>query len=132
MCCERVLCCLMQYHHFSEDIQTRQYRCLEVLIGAGYGAPADVWSTACMVQSRYYLSVGLWSRSRTFQQKLSTSRSREADVLVSAICVSCPRPIFGQIVQTALIKRVNFGRHGPRECFTFTAASVGAFCIHSR
>ena len=38
-----------QYHHFTEDIQTRQYRCLEVLIGASYGPPADVWSTACMV-----------------------------------------------------------------------------------
>ncbi|XP_071483277.1 SRSF protein kinase 3-like [Diadema antillarum] len=36
------------YHHFTEDIQTRQYRALEVLIGAGYGTPADIWSTACM------------------------------------------------------------------------------------
>lgn len=36
------------YHHFTEDIQTRQYRCLEVLVGAGYGPPADIWSTACM------------------------------------------------------------------------------------
>ncbi|XP_013384129.1 SRSF protein kinase 3 isoform X2 [Lingula anatina] len=36
------------HHHFTEDIQTRQYRCLEVLIGAGYGPPADIWSTACM------------------------------------------------------------------------------------
>ncbi|XP_075751617.1 SRSF protein kinase 3 isoform X2 [Rhipicephalus microplus] len=35
-------------HHFTEDIQTRQYRCLEVLLGAGYGTPADIWSTACM------------------------------------------------------------------------------------
>ncbi|XP_066480317.1 SRSF protein kinase 1 [Tiliqua scincoides] len=34
--------------HFSEDIQTRQYRSLEVLIGAGYSTPADIWSTACM------------------------------------------------------------------------------------
>ncbi|CAM9104333.1 unnamed protein product [Bubo scandiacus] len=26
----------------------RQYRALEVLLGAGYGPPADIWSTACM------------------------------------------------------------------------------------
>lgn len=36
------------YHHFTEDIQTRQYRALEVLLGAGYSTPADIWSTACM------------------------------------------------------------------------------------
>ncbi|XP_065640952.1 SRSF protein kinase 3 isoform X2 [Hydra vulgaris] len=35
-------------HHFTEEIQTRQYRSLEVLLGAGYGPPADIWSTACM------------------------------------------------------------------------------------
>lgn len=34
--------------HFTEDIQTRQYRSLEVIIGAGYDASADIWSTACM------------------------------------------------------------------------------------
>ncbi|XP_032895789.1 SRSF protein kinase 2 isoform X1 [Amblyraja radiata] len=36
------------HKHFTEDIQTRQYRSIEVLIGAGYSTPADVWSTACM------------------------------------------------------------------------------------
>ncbi|KAG8595128.1 hypothetical protein GDO81_001426 [Engystomops pustulosus] len=36
------------HKHFTDDIQTRQYRALEVLIGAGYGTPADIWSTACM------------------------------------------------------------------------------------
>ncbi|XP_078098395.1 SRSF protein kinase 1-like [Mustelus asterias] len=36
------------HKHFTEDIQTRQYRSLEVLIGAGYSTPADIWSTACM------------------------------------------------------------------------------------
>uniref|UniRef100_A0A3Q3AN18 non-specific serine/threonine protein kinase n=1 Tax=Kryptolebias marmoratus TaxID=37003 RepID=A0A3Q3AN18_KRYMA len=36
------------HKHFTEDIQTRQYRSIEVLIGAGYGTPADIWSTACM------------------------------------------------------------------------------------
>ena len=39
---------IFQHHHFTEDIQTRQYRSLEVLLGAGYGPPADIWSTACM------------------------------------------------------------------------------------
>jgi serine/threonine-protein kinase SRPK1 len=34
--------------HFTEDIQTRQYRSLEVIIGAGYNTSADIWSTACM------------------------------------------------------------------------------------
>ncbi|XP_046416889.1 SRSF protein kinase 3 isoform X2 [Neodiprion pinetum] len=33
---------------FTEDIQTRQYRSLEVLLGAGYDTSADIWSTACM------------------------------------------------------------------------------------
>ncbi|XP_034290048.1 SRSF protein kinase 3 isoform X1 [Pantherophis guttatus] len=36
------------HKHFTEDIQTRQYRALEVLIGAVYSTPADIWSTACM------------------------------------------------------------------------------------
>uniref|UniRef100_A0A6Q2XQS7 non-specific serine/threonine protein kinase n=1 Tax=Esox lucius TaxID=8010 RepID=A0A6Q2XQS7_ESOLU len=36
------------HKHFTEDIQTRQYRSLEVLIGAEYGTPADIWSIACM------------------------------------------------------------------------------------
>ena len=36
------------YRKFTEDIQTRQYRSLEVLLGAGYNTSADIWSTACM------------------------------------------------------------------------------------
>jgi len=34
--------------HFTDDIQTRQYRSPEVLVGYKWGASADVWSVACM------------------------------------------------------------------------------------
>ncbi|XP_067908376.1 SRSF protein kinase 3-like [Heterodontus francisci] len=36
------------FKHVSEEIQTRQYRALEIILGAGYGSPADIWSTACL------------------------------------------------------------------------------------
>lgn len=36
-------------HHFTNDIQTRQYRAPEVLLGCPWGASVDVWSMACMV-----------------------------------------------------------------------------------
>jgi len=35
--------------HFSDDIQTRQYRSPETIINAGYDTSADVWSLACML-----------------------------------------------------------------------------------
>lgn len=38
-----------QEKHFSEDIQTRQYRSPEVLIGYGYDVSADIWSAACVI-----------------------------------------------------------------------------------
>ncbi|KAJ1478931.1 kinase-like domain-containing protein, partial [Baffinella frigidus] len=33
--------------HFTEDIQTVEYRSPEVVLGAGYGPSADLWSLAC-------------------------------------------------------------------------------------
>jgi hypothetical protein len=54
-----VLFCLLMFggraqatwvdHHFTDDIQTRQYRCPEVLLGARWGPSADIWSVACVV-----------------------------------------------------------------------------------
>ncbi len=38
-------------HHFTNDIQTRQYRSPEVILGSKWGASTDVWSMAAMVQS---------------------------------------------------------------------------------
>ena len=36
------------YKHFTEDIQTRQYRAPEVLIGQTYNETTDLWSCAAM------------------------------------------------------------------------------------
>ena len=36
-------------HHFTNDIQTRQYRSPEVILGSKWGASTDVWSMASMV-----------------------------------------------------------------------------------
>lgn len=35
--------------HFTEDIQTRQYRAPEVILGAGYDTSADIWSVATLL-----------------------------------------------------------------------------------
>jgi hypothetical protein len=37
------------YKHFTDDIQTRQYRSPEVILGAEYDTSADIWSAACIV-----------------------------------------------------------------------------------
>jgi serine/threonine-protein kinase SRPK3 len=42
-------------HHFTNDIQTRQYRSPEVILGSKWGASTDVWSMAAMV--RLHLSI---------------------------------------------------------------------------
>lgn len=44
-------------HHFTNDIQTRQYRSPEVILGAKWGASTDVWSMACMVRAAKTCSV---------------------------------------------------------------------------
>lgn len=62
-------------HHFTNDIQTRQYRSPEVILGAKWGASTDIWSMAAMVSIRRALQhrsvyidlqdliTDLWNRS---------------------------------------------------------------------
>ncbi len=38
-----------KYHHFTPEIQTRQYRSPEVIIGGDYFTSADLWSFACTI-----------------------------------------------------------------------------------
>jgi len=74
-----------EYHHFTDDIQTRQYRSIEVLIGAGYGSPADVWSTACMA---FELATGDF----LFDPHSGDGYSRDEDHLahISELCGTIP------------------------------------------
>lgn len=37
------------HRHFTDDIQTRQYRSPEVIVGTKYSTCADMWSLACIV-----------------------------------------------------------------------------------
>eukprot|EP01119_Soliformovum_irregulare_P011093 TRINITY_DN2756_c0_g1_i1.p1 TRINITY_DN2756_c0_g1~~TRINITY_DN2756_c0_g1_i1.p1 ORF type:complete len:583 (-),score=144.95 TRINITY_DN2756_c0_g1_i1:94-1782(-) len=37
------------HEHFTNDIQTRQYRAPEVILGCKYSASVDMWSMACLV-----------------------------------------------------------------------------------
>ncbi|KAK3587422.1 hypothetical protein CHS0354_007909, partial [Potamilus streckersoni] len=73
------------YHHFTEDIQTRQYRSLEVLIGAGYDSPADIWSTACMA---FELATGDY----LFEPHSGEDYSRDEDHLAHIIELLGPIP----------------------------------------
>ena len=36
-------------NQFTDDIQTRQYRAPEVILGCGYDTKADIWSCACLL-----------------------------------------------------------------------------------
>jgi serine/threonine-protein kinase SRPK3 len=37
------------HHHYTSQIQTRQYRSPETIIGVPYGPSADIWSMGCMI-----------------------------------------------------------------------------------
>ena len=64
--------------HFTEDIQTRQYRSPEVIIGASYSTPADIWSVACLA---FELATGDY----LFSPKSSKHFSKDEDHLAQIL-----------------------------------------------
>lgn len=77
--------------HFSDDIQTRQYRGPETIINAGYDTSADIWSLACMI---FELVTGDY----LFDPKASEEYPRDEDHLALFI------ELLGQVPQS-LIQR---------------------------
>nr|XP_036214286.1 SRSF protein kinase 3 isoform X4 [Bactrocera oleae] len=83
------------YHHFTDDIQTRQYRSIEVLLGAPYTFSADIWSTACLA---FELATGDY----LFDPHMGETYSRDEDHLAHII------ELLGAIPPSVIFR----GRHG--------------------
>ncbi|XP_047188897.1 SRSF protein kinase 3-like isoform X2 [Scophthalmus maximus] len=73
------------HKHFTEDIQTCQYRSVEVLIGADYHTPADIWSIACMA---FELATGDY----LFDPQSGATFSREEDHIAHIVELLGPLP----------------------------------------
>ncbi|KAL9902655.1 serine-arginine protein kinase at 79D isoform 1-T1 [Glossina fuscipes fuscipes] len=91
-----------EYHHFTEDIQTRQYRSIEVLLGAPYNYTADIWSTACLA---FELATGDY----LFDPHAGESYSRDEDHLAHII------ELLGTIPSSVIFR----GKHGLKYFTTY-------------
>ena len=76
--------------HFTDNIQTRQYRCPEIILGNRWGPTVDMWSMACMV---FELLTGDF----LFRPRSSDSFTKEDDHLAQIIELlgSIPLQIIG-------------------------------------
>ncbi|KAF9907840.1 serine/threonine protein kinase, CMGC group [Linnemannia zychae] len=71
--------------HFTDDIQTRQYRSPEVIIGAKWGPSSDVWSVACM-------AFELISSDYLFDPQRGDNFSKDEDHMAQIIELMGPLP----------------------------------------
>jgi len=73
------------YKHYTDDIQTRQYRAPEVILGARYDTSVDIWSMACMI---FELLTG----DLLFEPKSSRNYTKNDDHLAQMIELLGPIP----------------------------------------
>lgn len=85
------------HHHFSQDIQTRQYRSIEVLLGATYTYTADIWSVACLA---FELATGDY----LFDPHAGENYSRDEDHLAHII----------ELLGNVPFSLVSSGKHGSK------------------
>lgn len=73
------------HHHYTSQIQTRQYRSPETIIGVPYGTSADIWSMGCMV---FELLTGDF----VFEPKRGINYGKDDDHLAQMIELLGPMP----------------------------------------
>jgi|EP00927_Polykrikos_kofoidii_P046308 serine/threonine-protein kinase SRPK3/serine/threonine-protein kinase SRPK1 len=89
--------------HFSDDIQTRQYRSPETIINAGYDTSADMWSLACML---FELVTGDY----LFDPKASEEYPRDEDHL--ALFTELLGPVPKSLIARGVRSPTYFNRRG--------------------
>lgn len=94
--------CWVDYH-YSEDIQTRQYRSPEVILYSGYGPSADIWSVACLA---FELATGDY----LFDPRPTNSTTRDEDHIARMMELLGPIP--KEVIENGLRKRKFFDSQG--------------------
>merc|ERR1719198_2374038 len=89
--------------HFSDDIQTRQYRAPETIIGANYDTSTDIWSLACMI---FELVTGDY----LFDPKSTEEYPRDEDHLALFIELLGSMP--AKLIQRGRNSKTYFNRRG--------------------
>jgi len=91
------------FEHFTDDVQTRQYRAPEVILGIKYDTSADMWSMACMA---FELVTG----DLLFEPKKGSSFDKNDDHLAQMIELLGPIP--KKIVEKGKESKNYFNRKG--------------------
>jgi len=78
------------FHHFSDDITTRQYRSPEAIVGGDYGTGVDMWSLACMI---FELLTGDYLFDPKADNKNQYSRDEDHLALMCELMGPMPRVI---------------------------------------